>query len=254
MPASLTTPELPGPGAIVNYYFREAPAAPVTLEVVNSAGEVMRTIRSAGTGGAGAGAGRGQPPAEPPPAQAGRGGGRGGRGGRGGAGGGAAPLTAGAGMQRYVWDMQSDQGLTVPPGQYVLRLTSGSWQQQQPLEIRLDPRLVADGVTAADLDLQYRFNVRLRAAIADARQFTSAVEAALAKAGPAQAGLERIRRALVDETGAYPRPMLNRQLSEISRVANAADARPNNGAMQRLENVEKELAALKAEAAKLGIK
>jgi photosystem II stability/assembly factor-like uncharacterized protein len=253
MPASLTTPELPGPGAIVNYYFREAPAAPVTLEIVNSAGEVMRTIRSAGTGGAGAGAGRGQPPAEPPPAQAGRGGGRGGRGGRG-AGGGAAPLTAGAGMQRYVWDMQSDQGLTVPPGQYVLRLTSGSWQQQQPLEIRLDPRLVADGVTATDLDLQYRFNVRLRAAIADARALTTAIESAAAAGGANRDALERIRGALVDAGGAYPRPMLNRQLSEISRVANAADARPNNGTVLRLDDVEKELAALKAEAARYGVK
>ena len=256
MPASLTTPELPGPGAVVNYYFREAPAAPITLEIVNSAGEVMRTIRSAGTGGAGAGAGRGQPPSDPPPAQAGRGGGRGGRGGRGGGGGGSAPLTAGAGMQRYAWDMQSDQGLTVPPGEYVLRLTSGGWKQEQPLEIRLDPRLAADGITAADLDLQYRFNIRLRAAIADARQFTTAVEAQLAKAtGPAQTALERIHTQLVDERGiAYSRPMLNAQLSAVARVSNVADARPNNDAIRRLDDLEKELAALKAEASKWGVK
>jgi hypothetical protein len=152
--------------------------------------------------------------------------------------------------------MQSDQGLTVPPGQYVLRLTSGSWQQQQPLEIRLDPRLVADGVTAADLELQYRFNRRLRMAIADARAFTTAVEAALAKtSGPARAGLERIHQQLVDERGvAYPRPMLNAQLSAVSRVANVADARPNNDTIRRLDDLEKELAALKAEASKFGVK
>jgi hypothetical protein len=157
-------------------------------------------------------------------------------------------------MQRYVWTMESDEGLLVPPGAYTLRLSMGTWKQEQPLEIRLDRRLVADNVTAADLELQYRFNRRLRAAIAEARQFTMTIESAVAAGGPNREALERIRRALVDAGGAYPRPMLNRQLSEISRVANAADARPNNGAVQRLDDVAKELAALKAEAAKYGVK
>jgi hypothetical protein len=150
--------------------------------------------------------------------------------------------------------MESNDGLLVPPGAYTLRLSMGSWKQEQPLEIRIDPRLAADNVTVADLELQYRFNRRLRTVTADARRFTMAIESAVAAGGPNREALDRIRRALVDAGGAYPRPMLNRQLSEIARVANAADARPNNGAMQRLDDVEKELAALKAEAMKLGIK
>jgi hypothetical protein len=262
---SLTTPELPGPGAIINYYFRTAPAQPVTLEIVNRAGEVVRTLGTPlGTvsttgrvnipaGGAGAGRGVPPPPGGPPdqagmrepPAQ-GRGRGRGGAP--------AAVFTANAGMQRYVWNMESDEGLLVPPGTYILRLTSGAWKQEQPLEIRIDPRLAADRITAADLELQYQFNRRLRAATTDARRFTMAIESAVAAGGPNREALERIRRALVDAPGAYPRPMLNRQLSEIGRVSNAADARPNNGAVQRLDELEKELAALKAEATKLGVK
>ena len=181
-----------------------------------------------------------------PPAQ-GRGRGRGG-----------APVaifTATAGMQRYMWNMESDDGLLVPPGAYTLRLTSGSWKQEQPLEIRLDPRLTADKITTADLELQYQFNRRLRAAIAEARQFTTAIESAVAKGGPNRAALEKIHKALVDERGiAYPQPMLNAQLSAISRVSNVADARPNNDAIRRLDDLQKELAALKAEAAKLGVK
>ena len=266
MPASLTTPELPGPGATINYYFRTAPTEPVTLEVINKAGEVVRTLGTPlGTGTAtrrvdlparGTGAGGGTPPPaggppdeagmREPPAQ-GRGRGRGG-----------APVaifTANAGMQRYVWNMESDDGLLVPPGAYTLRLTSGSWKQEQPLEIRLDPRLTADKITTADLELQYQFNRRLRAAIAEARQFTTAIEAAVAKGGPNRPALEKIQKALVDERGiAYPQPMLNAQLSAISRVSNAADARPNNDAIRRLDDLQKELAALKAEAARLGVK
>ena len=254
MPASLTTPELPGPGAIIDYTLREASATPITLDILSASGEVMRTIRSvaggANTGGGlpvAAASGMSEPPL---PGQ-----GRGGRGGRGG-GASAAPLTARAGMQRYVWDMAADNGLTVPPGRYTVRLTAGAFTQTQPLEVRLDPRLTADGVTTEDLELQYRFNVRLRAAIADAQQFTSSVQKALASATPeSKAALTRIQKALVNETDiAYPQPMLNAQLQAITRVSNVADVRPNNDAIRRLDDLEKELAALKAEAAKVGLK
>ena len=266
MPGSLTTPELPGPGASINYYFRTAPTEPVTLEVVNKAGEVVRTLGTPlGTGSAtrrvdlpagGAGAGRGLPAVDPPggtgmrepaPPPTGRGRGRGG-----------APIAvfmANAGMQRYMWNMESDEGLLVPPGTYTLRLTSGAWKQERPLAILLDPRLTADRVTTADLELQYRFNRRLRAAIAEASQFTRTIDAAVSAGGPNRAALERIQKALVDERGiSYPQPMLNAQLSAIARVSNVADARPNNDAIRRLDDLQKQLAALKAEAAKLGVK
>lgn len=159
-------------------------------------------------------------------------------------------------MQRYVWDMQSDAGLTVPPGTYTVKLTSGAWSQTQPLDVRLDPRLVADGVTTADLELQYRFNIRLRATIADAQRFTAAVRTAHGAAPePQKAALQKLLDELVDQTGiSYPQPMLNAQLQAVTRVSNVADVRPNNDAIRRLDDLEKQLAALKAEAEKLGVK
>ncbi len=254
MPGSLTTPELPGPGAHIDYTLREAAAAPITLTIANAAGEVMRTIRSvAGGANTGGGLPAAQAPGmtEPPlPGQ-----GRGGRGGRGG-GAPAAPLTARAGMQRYVWDLQSDAGLTVPPGRYTATLAAGAWSQSQPLDVRLDPRLTADGITTDDLEVQYRFNIRLRATIADAQRFTAAVRTAHGAAPEAQkAALQAILETLVDRTGiSYPQPMLNAQLQAITRVSNVADARPNNDAIRRLDDLERQLAGLKAEAAKLGVK
>jgi len=254
MAGSLTTPELPGPGAQIDYTLREVSATPITLEILGAKGEVFRTVRSV-AGGANTGGGlpvaQASGMTEPPlPGQ-----GRGGRGGRGG-GGGAAPLTARAGMQRYVWDMVADNGLTVPPGTYTVKLTSGAWTQSQPLEVKLDPRLTADGITTEDLELQYRFNIRLRAAIADAQRFTTAVQTAAKTAtGDAKATLEKITKALVNEPNiSYPQPMLNAQLSAITRVSNVSDSRPNNDAVRRLDDLEKELTALKAEAAKAGVK
>ena len=73
--------------------------------------------------------------------------------------------------------------------------------------------------------------------------------------GPNRAAVEKIQKALVDERGiAYPQPMLNAQLSAIARVSNVADARPNNDAIRRLDDLEKQLAALRAEAGKLGVR
>lgn len=262
MPVSPTTPELPGPGAIIDYAFKTAPSEGATLEIRSASGELMRTVRSTPGGAA---AGDGLPVAQPsgmtaPPlpgqaAAAGAGRAGGGRGGRGG-GAPAAPFTARAGMQRYVWDMQSDAGLTVPPGRYTVKLTAGSWSESKPLEIKLDPRLVADGVTTEDLEVQYRFNIRLRATIAEAQQFTTAVRTAHgAAAEPQKKALQAILDELVDQQGIqYPQPMLNAQLNAVTRVSNVADARPNNDAVRRLDDLTKQLADLKAKAAALGVK
>ena len=159
-------------------------------------------------------------------------------------------------MQRYVWDLVADNGLTVPPGTYTVKLTSGAWTQSQPLEVTLDPRLTADGITTEDLERQDRFNIRLRATIAEAQRFTAAVQTAAKSAtGDAKTTLDRIIKAMVNEPGiAYPQNMLNTQLSAITRVSNVSDSRPNNDAVRRLDDLEKELAALKAEAAKAGVK
>ena len=39
-------------------------------------------------------------------------------------------------------------------GDYVVILKAGEWTASQPLEVRMDPRLEADGVTQADLEAE----------------------------------------------------------------------------------------------------
>ena len=226
-------PEYPGPGAVIDYLISlpgGATAPAVLLEVLDATGGVIRTVRGGG------------PPQTTQMTQ----GMRAPQFGRGG----AAPLTVADGGNRYVWNLQNDRGVYVVPGQYRVRLTAGSWTGTQPLEVRADPRLAKDNITQADLKQQFDFNMKLRATIDEARSFTTAVTAALKEAtGERQKVLTEVRKALVTETGyAYPQPMLNDQLSAVSRVANAADARVNNEAIRRYNDLVMELAALKKKA------
>ena len=53
-------------------------------------------------------------------------------------------------MNRFIWDYNDGGGLALPPGSYRVKLTSGSWSATEPLTVRIDPRIAADGITAAD--------------------------------------------------------------------------------------------------------
>ena len=222
-------PEYPGAGAVIDYFIT-SPAAGATLEILDASGAVIRTVRGGG-------------PAQTTQVTQGMRAPQVGRGG-------VAPLTISAGGNRYVWNLQNDAGILVVPGRYRVRLTSGPWTETQPLELRMDPRLAKDNITLADLQQQFDFNVKLRATMNEAREFTNAVTAALKDAtGERQKVLADVRKALVTETGyAYPQPMFNDQLSAVSRVANAADARVNNEAIRRYNDLVAELAALKKKA------
>ncbi len=223
-------PTYPGAAANIDYALTEDAAQGLTLQIVDAAGAVIRTIKGGGP------APTTQMTQEMRAPQLARRG--------------PSPLAASAGGQRYAWDLRNDAGVLVVPGPYRVTLTSGGWSETQPLEVRIDPRLPKDGITQADLQQQYDFNMKLRAAMADARAFTSAVEAALkSAAGERQTVLATVRKALVTETGyAYPQPMLNDQFNSVWRVSNAADVRVNGEAIRRLDDLVAELAALKKRA------
>ena len=55
----------------------------------------------------------------------------------------------------------------VPPGGYRVKMTTGSFTDEEPLTLTMDPRLVADEITAADLREQYEHNNRMRDMVAE---------------------------------------------------------------------------------------
>ena len=145
----------------------------------------------------------------------------------------------------------------VVPGMYQVRLRAGDLVESKPLEVKLDPRVAADGVTIADLQEQFDLLRRIQAVSADARETAARISRAarnLSSGGnsAAVASLDALRARLVTAGGAYPEPMLIDQLASIARMASSADQKVGRSAFEYLAELEKELAAIKAEAAKLG--
>jgi photosystem II stability/assembly factor-like uncharacterized protein len=145
--------------AVIHYYFAETPADEVTLEILDARGDVVRGVT-------------GRPGAEEDGAPGGsRGGGRFG----------APPrLGVSAGMNQFTWNLSYEPPELIPDaliyigysggpiassGTYTVRLTSGEWSQEQPLEVLRDPR--RDDVTQADLDEHFELQVQLRDLLAE---------------------------------------------------------------------------------------
>jgi photosystem II stability/assembly factor-like uncharacterized protein len=169
--------------------------------------------------------------------------------------GGGAPVRLGtkAGLHRVTWDLRYDGGPLVVPGRYQVRLTAANVVQVQPLEIRLDPRVAADGVAQSDLEEQFSFLMQLREALAEGRQLQQRIDEALrtSKSEDQARQLRAIREKLVTARGPYPQPMLLDQLRSTQRMASAADQKIGRSAIEYLAELRQQLARLKAEAEKL---
>ena len=201
-------PQYPGAGADISYWISPdlGPDATVRVEILDDGGEVVRTYES----GAGAGAGRAGGPAMQRMAP--RGGGR-------------ATVATTPGVHRLRWDMRARgegrSGPIMPPGDYTVRLTAGGATTETGLELRIDPRVAAEGVTIADLEAQYRFNLAVRETQAEAREVARGIadlreqlEEARAGAGgggnrtldEVAADLDALDARVNDAEGSYPRP------------------------------------------------
>ncbi len=131
----------PPDGAIVDFYLKAAPAADITLDILDAKGEVIRSYSS-----------QPQPEAPRRPAAV--------------ADIWIAPpsrLTARPGMNRFAWDLRYSNpgqegaaGPQVLPGTYTVRLTAAGRGTTQPLTVMLDPRS-----TATPAEIRQRFDLSL---------------------------------------------------------------------------------------------
>nr|MBA3271102.1 hypothetical protein [Acidobacteriota bacterium] len=252
-------PEYPAPGVHVDLWFQEAPPADTTLEVLDAKGQVVRTFSVARAPEA---AGR----------QEMRGPLRGG--------GGPSTIRAEAGMQRFTWDMRHPGAWTaaapgggtggplVAPGKYTVRLTAGGTAQTRSFALTVDPRVPLDGVSPADLEEQVSFQLKVRDAISDARRLQQALEDAMKKAGvpsvgPAMPGTRPMETKFVhplhglwtrrgDQGGIYPQPMLISQLNNVNRMIGQADQKIGKDAVDRFNDLLKELQTLQSEFKQVG--
>ena len=137
----------PEAGAEINFYLPESPKEPVSLEILDAGGAVVRAYRAEPAGGPEAGA----------PAEGGRRGGD-------------QRLRPKQGTNRITWNFAHESIFTIPPGtvlwggggsgpkavpgSYEVRLKIGEWGQTQPLLIQPDPR-----IPSRDMDYKAQYEL-----------------------------------------------------------------------------------------------
>ena len=235
-------PEYPPVGARIDYYLPRPPGE-LKLEILDAAGRTVRSFGSAASA----------------PRSGGRGSGRRG---------GTLPtaLPTRVGMNRFVWDLRytgggppagagdaeggsgfGGQGPLVPPGVYKARLTEGDVTKIESFTVKIDPRVAKDGVTEADLAEQARFALKVRDALADARQLQGRVRQAMdAKRGD-QAKLQFVWDRLTTKSGPYEDQMFIDQLSNVNREINQADQKVGASAYERVNDLMKEWITIKTD-------
>lgn len=163
-------------------------------------------------------------------------------------------VTAKAGFNRFTWGVQHQNGLGAPPGDYTVTVSVGGQSQTVPLSVQIDPRLAAEGYTAADLQEQFAHNVRMRgmvtevnALIARARQ----AETRLAAAGPAAADTlaqvrNVLRNTLLTQPVRYGKPGLQAHIQYLAGMTTRVDQKVGRDALERAEVLRRELDAATA--------
>ena len=247
-------------GPMVDYYLPAAPAGAVTIEILDRAGLVVNSYNSnapapapGGRGGRGGGAGMGggapvDPDAPPMEGRFGRGGGA------------PARVTKGAGMNRFVWNVQNQAGLTVPPGSYQVRLKVDNASLTQPLTVLIDPRIAAEGVTAADLQEQFDHNTRARELVTAVNLLVTRVRDAQAKLRNAPGAdaavakqVDAVAARLLTEPVRYGKPGLQAHIQYLSGMTGGVDQKIGRDAIERYQVLRKELEAIRAEFDRLAI-
>jgi len=142
------------------------------------------------------------------------------------------------------------------PGRYTVRVTADGLVDEKSFVVLVDPRVEADGVTAADLEEQLALNLRMRDVITEARGALADLEVAKSRVGDTsdlEGEAQRRAEAALDELtvveaamdtktgGSYQTPMLMAQLSYLYGMTTRADQRPGRDAYVRLEVLENEL-------------
>ena len=231
----------PPPGAIINYYFKSAPKDEVKLEIFDKAGKLVRSLSSKEKKEFE------QPPEWPDQVKE------------------VTTIPAGAGMNRYTWNLRweppvkipdafySDQGPQGPiamPGEYTVKLTVGGQTQSKPLDLVIDPRVKS--VKAEDLQKQFDLAMQARDANQELHQAVNQIrtmrtelkavhtrfekdpklkalveqaDALDKKMAPVEEELIQVNMKGSEANLAFPN-MLNEQLDSFSGVVQAGDNAP----------------------------
>jgi hypothetical protein len=144
----------PPPGAMIDYYFQQAPQGEVTLDIVDSQGKPVRHLSSREKKDE-----QEQPPEWPDQVEP------------------AKTIPAKEGMNRFAWNLRYDDPVQTPgafypgghprgplavPGEYQIRLTTDGKTQTAPLQLEIDPRIKgSESAIRKSFDLSTRITQRI---------------------------------------------------------------------------------------------
>ncbi len=245
-PSGPDAPQYPDPGANIDYYLGDEPEEEIKLEILDVEGKLVRQFSSEErketpveeSGQTGREQQEEQRRLRPRP-----------------------KLKKGAGIHRFVWDLcypgpwhedperSERSGPMVPPGFYQARLTVGNWSSGVSFEVKMDPRVLKEGITEADVSAQAEFALKVRDTLSKARRITDRIEKAIKEKGQEDDILAAIKKQLISEPGRYAQPMLLDQLEYLYSNLIRADQRPGQDALDRYEELNE---ALKEQIQKIG--
>lgn len=213
LPPDVPAGENPPDGAVIDYYLKDTASGPVTLEIKDSSGQVMRRYSSADP----------VPPPDPKltipeywlrPAK---------------------PLSSAAGVHRFLWDMHlppvpgikpeypisavyrnttpSPTSPWVLPGKYTVTLSANGKSYTQPLTVTMDPRVKTP---VADLARQFELS----------RQLYQDLVALAPAAAQAEAVHEQLTEVRKKSTGQPIASDLDAFEKKLTSVEGSEDSRP----------------------------
>jgi photosystem II stability/assembly factor-like uncharacterized protein len=163
-------------------------------------------------------------------------------------------VTKNAGMNRFVWDVRHQIGAIVPPGHYQARLRLGDKTWTESFSVLIDPRVVADGVTLADLREQFEHNMRMLELVASATQLVARIREAQGKLRNNSRTdidianrLNAIAGKLLSQPVRYGKPGLLAHINYLIGMTTNVDQKIGRDAIERYEVLKKEFEALRAE-------
>lgn len=236
-------------GPTIEYELPASPPGPVTIEILDAKGNVVNSYNSDAPvatgrgGGAGAAVGNAEPQQEDPDAPA--------------AGRRSSPpprVTKIAGLNRFVWDVRHQAGVTLPPGRYQARLKLDATVLTEAFNVLIDPRVADDGVTVADLQEQYEHNMRMRELVNTVNQIAARVREAQAslRTGSGTDGdkanrVNAIAAKLFTPPVRYSKPGVQAHITYLAGMTANIDQKIGRDAIERYEVLRKELDEIRAE-------
>jgi photosystem II stability/assembly factor-like uncharacterized protein len=275
--AGPSRPQYPAGGATIDYYVNAPLTGALTMDILDSAGLVVRSFASAAPG-----AGRGGP-AGGRPGQAGMPGAGVGNAGaieapgdpdddgppRGG--GATAPLPTDVGLNRYTWDLSypgarngngqvGGGGPTAVPGRYTVRITTPDGTRlTKPLMVVADPRVTKDGITRADMRDLFNHNIKTRDMVSDAnRTVTRLRDARMRQRDTTQAAqadtvakVRAIESKLLTPPIRYSTPGLQAHITYLYSMTARSDQRTGKDAKDRFTFLRSQLNGIMVDVDKL---